>query len=157
MLFQSPEISQVLQMTMNYGTNGEKLEQQATYQSSCNMENEDMQQFVHERKTGLKLTQTQCLQMSYGWTTPIEREMFKRFPTAVICDTTFDMNKEGRPLLLLIGKDSNSKTFTILGALLPNQQKWIFRWVSCSLFPSFYDKDVLSRIRLFIPMETHKK
>ena len=61
--------------------------------------------------------------MSYGWTTPIEREMFKRFPTAVFCDTTFDMNKEGRPLLLLIGKDSNSKTFTILGALLPNQKK----------------------------------
>lgn len=150
MLFQSPEISQVLQTTMDYGTNGEKMEQQATYLSSCNMENEDMQQFVHERRTGLKLTQTQCLQMSYGWATPIEREMFRRFPTVVFCDTTFDTNKEDRPLLLLIGKDSNSKTFTILRALLPNQQKWIFRWVFCSLLPSLYDKDVLSRIRLFI-------
>ena len=72
--------------------------------------------------------------MSYGWTTPIERKMFKRFPTVVFCDTTFDTNKDGRPLLLLIGKDSNSKAFTILRALLPNQQKWIFRWV----FVSYY-------------------
>ena len=86
-------------------------------------------------------------QMSYGWATPIERKMFRPFPTVVFCDTTFDTNKEDHPLLLLIGKDSNSKTFTILRALLPNQQKWIFRWVFCSLLPSLYDKDVLSVMR----------
>ena len=77
-------------------------------------ENEDMNQFVHERHTGLSLTQSQCLQMCYGWSTPKEMDMFKPFPTVVFCDTTFDTIKEDCPLLLLIGKDSNSKTFTVL-------------------------------------------
>ena len=150
MLFQSPEISKVLQSTMQYSIDGGKKEQQAIYQSSCLIENEDMNQFVHERRTGLSLTQSQCLQMCYGWSTPKEMDMFKPFPTVVFCDTTFDTIKEDCPLLLLIGKDSNSKTFTVLWALLPNQQKWVFRWVFCSLLPSLYDKETLSRIKLFI-------
>ena len=103
--------------------NGEKQEQQDIYKSSCLSENEDMKQFVHERRPALRLTQTQRLQMCYSWITPIERDMFKCFPTVVFCDTTFDTNKEDCPLLLMIGKGSNSKIFTILRALLHNQQK----------------------------------
>ena len=57
-----------------------------------------MNQFVHKRRTGLNLTQSQYLQIFYGWSTPIEMDMFKRFPTIVFCDTTFDTNTEDCPL-----------------------------------------------------------
>lgn len=50
MLFESPEISKIIQTTMTYTNNGEKYEEQATYESSCATENEDMEQFVRERR-----------------------------------------------------------------------------------------------------------
>ena len=61
-----------------------------------------------------------------------------------------DTNNEIRPLLLMVGKDTNSKTFTLLRVHLPNQTNWTFRWVFCQLLPSIYDHDTLSMIHVII-------
>ena len=68
---------------MIYGADAEMIEDQAAYQNSCKTEIEDMRQFFHERCTGSKLPQTNCLRMCYGWATPIQIEIFKCFPTFV--------------------------------------------------------------------------
>ena len=61
-----------------------------------------------------------------------------------------DTNSEGRPLLSLVGKDTCSKTFTILRALLPNQQQWLFRWIFCVSLPKVHSNDLLFQIKTIV-------
>ena len=65
-------------------------------------------------------------------------------------DATMDTNSEGWPLLSLVGKDTCSKTFTILRVLLPNQQLWVFRWIFCVLLPKVYSNDLLFQIKTIV-------
>ena len=88
--------------------------------------------------------------MGFAWTIPSEKTMFSLFPNIVYVDATMDTNSEGRPLLSLVGKDTCSKTFTILRVLLPNQQLWVFRWVFCVLLPKVYSNDLLSQIKIIV-------
>ena len=80
----------------------------------------------------------------------MKKIMFSLFPNIVFVDATMDTNSEGRPLLSLVGKDTCSKTFTILRVLLPNQQLWVFRWVFCVLLPKVYSNDLLSQIKIIV-------
>ena len=61
-----------------------------------------------------------------------------------------DTNSEGQLLLSLVGKDTCSKTFTIITVLLPNQQLWVFRWVFCVLLPKVYSNYLLSQIKIIV-------
>ena len=88
--------------------------------------------------------------MAFAWVTPLEKLRFKMFPMVIYCDATMDTNNEGRPLLTMTGKDTSSKTFTILRVYLPNQQMWVFRWVFNVLLPEMYGNQVLSNVNTFI-------
>ena len=88
--------------------------------------------------------------MGFVWTIPSEQVIFCIFPTIVYVDLAMDTNSEGCPLLSLVGKDTCSKTFTILRVLLLNQQLWVFQWVFCVLLPKVYSNDLLSQIQVII-------
>ena len=60
----------------------------------------------------------------------------------------------------MTGKDTNSRTFTIIRAFLPNQKMWVFRWVFSVLLPKVYGNELLKQVQVFItdgdPQETQQ-
>ena len=85
------------------------------------IENDDVVSFVTTRRVSLSVTNEQQFMMAFAWATPKEKRMFELFPSVLYVDTTCDTNNEGRPLLSINGKDTSSRPFTVLRALLPNQ------------------------------------
>ena len=101
-------------------------------------EQQDANKFISERRLALSVRPDQQFMMAFAWVTPLEKLRFKMFPMVIYCDATMDTNNEGRSLLTMTGKDTSSKTFTILRVYLPNQQMWVFRWVFNVLLPEMY-------------------
>ena len=113
-------------------------------------EQQDANKFISERRLALSVRPDQQFMMAFAWVTPLEKLRFKMFPMVIYCDATMDTNNEGRPLLTMTGKDTSSKTFTILRVYLPNQQMWVFRWVFNVLLPEMYGNQVLSNVNTII-------
>jgi len=124
------------------------------------VENVDINEFVNNRRVTLNVHHEQKFMMAFAWTTTPEKRMFKLFPSVIFCDCTEDTNNEGRPLLSMTGKDTNSRTFTIIRAFLPNQKMWVFRWVFSVLLPKVYGNELLKQVQVFItdgdPQETQQ-
>ena len=98
-------------------------------------ESDEVTSFVSDRRSQFGVKSDQQLMMAIAWTIPHETNLFHFFPSVIFVDTTMDTNKENRPLLSLVGRDTNGKAFTLLRVYLPNQQLWVFRWVFCVLLP----------------------
>ena len=113
-------------------------------------ENGEVTQFIKESRDVYKCTKQQLLLMSLAWVLPKERDMFTLFPEVITVDCTADTNNESRPLLTMGGKDANGKVFMFLRVFLPNEKRWIFRWVFNIVLHKFFHKDVLNRIKLII-------
>ena len=84
-------------------------------------------QFVELGRKSLNCTDQHNFSMVVAWVISTERSLLTLFPEVVFVDDVKDTNKECRPLLMISGKDTNGKVFTILLIFLPNKQSWIFR------------------------------
>ena len=49
------------------------------------------------------------------------------FPEVAYMDVTANTNKEGRDLFLVVGKDGDGSTFIANAAIIPSQQRWVFK------------------------------
>ena len=125
MLFHSPDMHSVINMTIGYSELDDPIHSHQEYTSTDTEENDQCEDYVQERRSGYNLTSDQTLMMAFAWVHPQERDMFIKFPSVIYIDPTMDTNNEMRPLLLMVGKDKNSKTFTLLRVHLPNQTNWI--------------------------------
>ena len=83
--------------------------------------------------------------MAIAWVIPTERALLNLFPEVLFVDALKDTSKESRPFLLISGKDTNGKLFTIIRIFLPNEQSWIFRWVFSVVLPRMFNKYILGR------------
>jgi len=146
MLMHCPQINAIIHQTMSYPFIHED-----NYELSFPVNEQDhVDQFISSRRVSLSINRDQQFMMAFAWTLPHEKKNFEMFPSVVYVDTTTDTNNEGRPLLSMNGKDTNSRTFTILRVFLPNQQMWTFRWVFCVLLPKIYGNHILSKIKVVI-------
>ena len=125
-LFHSPDMHSVINMTIGYSESGDSIHSHQQYTSMDKEENDQCEDYVQPRGSGYNLTSDQTLMMAFTWIHPQERGMFIKFSSVIYKDSTMDTNNEMRPLLLMVGKDTNSKIFTLLRAHLPNQTNWIF-------------------------------
>jgi hypothetical protein len=75
---------------------------------------------------------------------------FLRYPECLFVDTTHSTNNESRPLLLLCGRDSNGKAFTICRIFMPNETASFYRWVFLEALPLLLGGDNLGRIVLIL-------
>jgi hypothetical protein len=57
-----------------------------------------------------------------------EVQQFHLFNVCLHIDATDDSNKEGSPLVTISSKDFYGKMFIVLGAFLPNEQSWSYKW-----------------------------
>ena len=146
MLLHCPQMNSIIHQSMSFPFND------GSTSSVCLPENEhsDAVSFVTSRRASLSVTEQQQFMMAFAWTIPEEKNIFELFPTVLYVDTTCDTNNEGRPLLSINGKDTSSRTFTLVRVFLPNQQMWIFRWVFCILLPKMYGRRILSQIQVII-------
>ena len=114
MLFHSQNMHSVINMTMDYSDSSEALPSHQEYTSTEQEENIQCEDYVHQRRSTYNLTSDQTLMMAFAWVYPKERDLFVKFPSVIYIDSTMDTNKDIMPLLSMVGKDTNSKTFTLL-------------------------------------------
>ena len=60
------------------------------------------------------------------------------------------VNKEQLPLLTITGITRFNKVFTMLRAYLPNQRRWMFKWIFCIVVPLFLGKRTVKKITIII-------
>ena len=76
--------------------------------------------------------------------------LFLRFPEILFVDSTHKTNNEGRPLLLMCGRDQNGKAFVVCRIFMPNETSAFYRWVFLKCLPSMIGRDHLQRVRLVV-------
>ncbi len=119
MLFHSLKKRSAINMTMGYTESEQPLpSQHQEYISAEQDENDQCEDYLQQRRSRYNLTSDQTLMMVFTWVHPQERNMFMKFPSVIYVDSTMDTNNEMRPSLLMVGKDTNSKTSTLLRAHL---------------------------------------
>ena len=88
--------------------------------------------------------------IAVAWLFPEGKRLFDLFPEVIMVDVTMQTNKEDRPLFLLVIRDSQAKYIPILKIFLPNQKRWIFRWVFQNAIPSLLGKESLNKVQIMI-------
>jgi hypothetical protein len=75
---------------------------------------------------------------------------FLRYPECLFVDATHGTNNESRPLLQLVGRDSNGKGFTICRIFMPNETAAFYRWVFLEALPLLLGAANLGKIVLIL-------
>ena len=75
---------------------------------------------------------------------------FLRYPECLFVDSTHGTNNESRPLLQLVGRDSNGKGFTICRIFMPNETAAFYRWVFLEALPLLLGAANLEKIVLIL-------
>ena len=105
-------------------------------------DNDEVNQFIQHSRNVHKFSYQQLLLMAIAWVHPQECELFSIFPKVITVDYTSGTNNESRPLLTMGGKDSLDKVFIFLRVFLPNERRWVFRWI----FNVVLHKKILPRL-----------
>ena len=112
-----------------------ELNLEAHHEADCNH---------HERA----IPKEQEMMVALAFVLPMELRQFSLFPYVIFIDATEDSNKEGQPLIMICGKDSNGKMFTVLRCLLPSQKSWAYCWFFHTAIPALIPKATLDHMRL---------
>jgi hypothetical protein len=65
-------------------------------------------------------------------------------------DSIHGTHNKSRPLLQLVGRDSNSKAYTICQIFMPNETATFYIWVFMEALPFFLGKENLCRVKLIL-------
>jgi hypothetical protein len=93
---------------------------------------------------------TTRIMLGAAWVDQEAWREFCRYPECLFVDTTHGTNNESRPLLLLVGRDSNSKAFTICRIFMPNETAAFYRWVFLEALPLLLGEENLGRVKLIV-------
>ncbi|CAJ1963934.1 unnamed protein product [Cylindrotheca closterium] len=85
-----------------------------------------------------------------SWMVEEDKRQFLRYPEVLFMDATHKTNNEGRPLLLICGRDSDGKAFVILRVFMPNETSAFYNWVFQEALPSMLGKEHLERVNLVL-------
>jgi hypothetical protein len=113
-------------------------------------EAEAMHQYAHMNRLAQGIRDTQDVFLGVAWVLPAEKRLFNLFPYVIHMDGVEDTNNKKRTLFTATGRDANGNMFTILRAFLPNQCAWVFRWLFQSVFPRFFQANLLNQIVMVV-------
>ena len=88
--------------------------------------------------------------LAVGWARDEDLRVFQKFPECIKLDCTACTNKEQRPLLNLVCKDSNNRLYTILRCLLPSEKGAVFDTIINSIFPTLLGSKTCERVKTVI-------
>ena len=102
------------------------------------------------RREVLQINQDQDLMLALTWVRPEELDMLYLYPEVLMVDVVCGVDKKHLLLLNLTGITRLNKFFTVLRAYLPNQRRWISKWIFSIFVPLFLGKITIKKISIII-------
>jgi hypothetical protein len=100
----------------------------------------EMLWIIDNHRRGLKIDNSKEMMVGIAYWMPFELEQFRLFHVSMHIDATADSYNEGQHLVTVTSKDSFGKMFFDLGAFLPSEQSWAYKWLSKQSFLCLLDK-----------------
>eukprot|EP00957_Ditylum_brightwellii_P211639 15366411-Ditylum_brightwellii.AAC.1 len=91
-------------------------------------ENNDIYSFCVKQRNAVNADPSAKMIIGTAWTHKHLRRIFKAYGDVLFVDATEGLNDEERPLLALLVRSSLMKQVVVLQAVLPNNQRWVYRW-----------------------------
>ena len=112
-------------------------------------DSEQLHQFSHLSREALQmpLGSTQKVLLGAGWVDQHARRMLALFPEVLFVDSTHKTNNEGRPLLMICGRDNTGRGFVAARIFMPNETGAFYRWIFHVCLPNLFGKQTLQRVR----------
>eukprot|EP00957_Ditylum_brightwellii_P000684 53807-Ditylum_brightwellii.AAC.1 len=85
-----------------------------------------------------------------AWSHKHLRRIAKAYSDLIFVDATEGTNAKERPLLTLSVRNSLMKQVVVLQAMLPNNQRWVYRWFFENVVPSLIGKTFCSEVKLVL-------
>ena len=114
------------------------------------LEENDFFVTAEESRTQQQLKDEQNLMVAYVWSNSEDLKRFKAFPEIIQIDGLEKTNNENMVLITLAGMDANRKMFPIARAYVPNQKRWVFRYIFEYAFPRLVGREVLTMVQVIV-------
>jgi hypothetical protein len=95
-----------------------------------------------------RMDDSQHLLVAYVWTLNDNLARFQAYPETLQIDGLEKSNKENMVLLTISGKDSRNQMFNVCRAFVPNQKRWVFRYLFEYALPKLVGRDALKYVNL---------
>ncbi|CAJ1964434.1 unnamed protein product [Cylindrotheca closterium] len=115
-----------------------------------------MHQLVTEAEEHMKTLQHTILlsgnrvMLGAAWMDENNYRQFLCYPEVLFIDATHKTNNEGRPLLLICGRDSAGKAFVVIHVFMPNESQAFYRWIFLQALPAMLGVGNLKRVHLIL-------
>ena len=93
------------------------------------------------RINSIKMNHDQDLLLALAWVIPEELHLAYLYPEVIMVDVVCGVNKEQLPLLTITGITRFNIVFNVLREYLPNQRRWMFKWIFSIVAPLFLVKE----------------
>ena len=95
---------------------------------SSSLIGEDYRDLMETRMCG-NIPSSKKMTVTVAWVMRTDRKYFDLYLEVIMIDVTENTNNEKRPMLLVVCKDADGKTFVVMRVFMPHQRKWIFKWI----------------------------
>ena len=116
------------------------------YDSSTVPELKELEELAKKERIERKMTKDDVLFIAVGWIVLPAFRYFKLCPEVIWCDVTSHSNNKGFHLLTFSCRTSVDKQVVFLWLLIPNQQRFSFRWVFQHAIPNLIPKWLRDRV-----------
>ena len=88
--------------------------------------------------------------LALGWARDDDLMSFRKCPETIKMDCTFNTNREDRPLFNFVGRDANSKLYTVLRCLLSSEKSAVYNTIVNSVLPKIFGEKTCDKIHFVI-------
>jgi hypothetical protein len=105
---------------------------------------------IQDERCERNLTKTDALFIAVAWTCKPAFRLFKLCPEVVWVDVTSHLNNKGFHLLTISSRLSIGKQIVWMWVLIPNQQRFSFRWEFQQAIPTLVPQWLRDRVKFFM-------
>ena len=113
-------------------------------------EKNDVYSFCVKQCNAVNADPSSKMVIGTAWTHKHLRRIAKAYGDVIFVDATEGTNDEERPLLTLSVRNSLMKQVVVLRAVLPNNQRWVYRWFFEYVIPSLIGKTFCREVKLVL-------
>jgi hypothetical protein len=107
-------------------------------------------EYIQNSRISQGVSPTTQLLLCSAWGIRSQIRHFRRYPETLYMDTTFKMNNEQRPFLMICGKDANGQIYIFLRIYKCSETTWQFRWCFSYVLPQIVGNDHLAHVKMVI-------
>jgi hypothetical protein len=111
---------------------------------------DDLKKYAELSRASVNADDNQDVLLALVWVLPHSKKLFESYFEVLFIDGTHKTNNEDRPLLTIAAKDGYGNVHVILRAFIPNEQRWLFRWLFQTAVPSLLGRQVCDKVKLIV-------